>query len=140
MYLTKQEMQQMNNLKDADEFIMDLVNVFPRIREEVLDEDYEGLLTLQIGCFRKFTQEAIDEGEWNLVSQCFSFVNENIGKVEHKVENALYLSYLGKLNIGKGSRVEKLLPPDLKRAYDEIGSYHSTHPKGDKLNDFLKDL
>ena len=121
-------------------FIDMLVKRFPEIKEEVLDEDYEGLLTLQVGCFKRFTQEAINNNDFQRVSASFEFVNELIDQVTAKVENALYISYLGHLTISKGSKVEKMLPGKLKEAYGDIHKHNSSKSQNSKLNKFLKDL
>jgi hypothetical protein len=131
---------QMNAMKDNDTFINDLVNTFPEIREEVLDEDYSGLITLQIGCFRRYTQNAIDANDLDTVKKCFRFVESNIGAVENKIENALYISYLSHLNILNNSKIKSLLPPNLKSAFIAINDYNESASKNDKLNSFLKNL
>lgn len=127
-------------MKNNDAFIDELVDAFPEIREEVLDEDYVGLITLQIGCFRRFTQKAIDAKDLDIVRKCFQFVDVNIGVVENKIENALYISYLAHLNIVKNSKVEKLLPNKLKNALIDINTYNNSSTKNNELNNFLKDL
>ena len=88
----------MNSLKSNEEFIQDLVDLFPEIKDEIQDKDYTSLATLQIGCFRHFTQEAINSNNLETVIKCYNFVDRNIGKVGHKIESALYISYLGKLD------------------------------------------
>lgn len=129
----------MSNLKNERTFINELVSVFPSIRAEVLDEDYSGLISLQIGCFKRFTQKAIDSNDLGTVKQCFDFVEANIGNVEHKIENALYISYLGKLNIPKNSRVEKLLPKRLRNALIDLNAYNTSNSTDDRVNKFLND-
>jgi tRNA A37 threonylcarbamoyltransferase TsaD len=130
----------MNSRISEKDFIDMLVNRFPEIKEEVLDEDYEGLLTLQVGCFKRFTQEAIDNNDFQRVSASFEFVNEIGDKVIQKVENALYIFYLGHLTISKGSKVEKMLPDKLKKAYQDIHKHNSSLSQNSKLNKFLEDL
>jgi hypothetical protein len=130
----------MNNLKNEQAFIKELISAFPEIKNEILDEDYAGLISLQIGCFKRFTQKAIDNNDLDVVKKSFQFVEANIGTVEHKIENALYISYLGKLNIVKNSKVEKLLPDSLKRALFELNAYNTSGSKNEKLNKFLNDL
>ncbi|MGN8072816.1 hypothetical protein [Mucilaginibacter sp. SG564] len=132
--------QQMSDKISEKEFVNLLVNKFPEISEEVLDEDYEGLLTLQVSCFKRFTQESINNNDLQRVSLSFDFVNQMIDKVVQKVENALYISYLGHLIIPKGSNVEKMLPHKLKKAYEDIHKYNSSQSQNSKLNKFLEDL
>lgn len=129
----------MDALKDADTFINELVGAFPEIEEEVTDEDYKGLIGLQIGCLTRFTQKAIDNNDLDMVTKSLNFVEDNIGKVEHKIENSLYISYLGKLNIIKGSKAEKLLSGNLKKVYAGFNNYAASS-QNEKLNNFLKSL
>jgi len=48
----KQKKQQMSNLKNEQIFIEGLIKNFLGLEEEMLDEDYLSLVTLQIGCFK----------------------------------------------------------------------------------------
>jgi len=112
-------------LKTLDVFIKDLVDQFPEIMEEVLDEDYIGILTLQIGCFKRFTQKAIDLGDLETIKKCFNFVEENISVVEFKIENALFISYLDKLNFRGSSQIENLLPQTLAKVLSELKIYYN---------------
>ncbi|WP_316835425.1 hypothetical protein [Pedobacter nutrimenti] len=111
-------------MKNIDVFIKDLVDRFPEIREEVLDEDYIGIFTLQIGCFKRFTQKAIDLGDLETIKRCFNFVEENISGVEFKIENALFISYVGKLDFKGSSQIENLIPQTLKKVLGELKFYY----------------
>ena len=130
----------MNNLKNEEEFLKELIRNFPEIRDEIMDEDYFGLITLQIGCFKRFTQSAIDKKELEIVKKCFLFVDVNIEIVEYAVKNALYISYLGHLNIPKNSKTEKLLTKNLKNILAELNEYNKSASKNEKLNKFINDL
>jgi hypothetical protein len=130
----------MNNLMSTAEFMELLVHIFPEIREEVEDEDIEGLVTLQIGCFTRFTQKAIDNKDWTTVKKCFDFVMETMHTVEFRVENSLFISYIGKLKIPENSKAHKMLPEKFKEVRKALEEFYSTPSKNDKLNQFLKDL
>ena len=117
-----------------------MITIFPEIRDEVLDECYQGLLTLQIGCFKRFTQRAIDRNDLITIKKCFDFVDEDFEAVEFKVENSLAISYLGKLNIVKDSKIEMLLSPKLKDIRTTLASYYESILKDEKFAKFLKDL
>jgi len=112
------------SLKTIDVFIKDWVDRFPEIAEEVLDEDYIGIFTLQIGCFKRFTQKAIDLGDLETIRKCFNFMEENISGVEFKIENALFISYLGKLDFKGSSQIENLMPQRLKKVLSELKIYY----------------
>jgi len=126
--------------KDHQTFIDELIVAFPEIKDEVLDEDYLGLTTLQIGCFKRFTQKAIDNNDLILVKKCFDFVDSNIDVVEYNVENSLVISYLGKLNFSNDCEVDKLLTKKLRELRVTLAEYYATPSKNEKLNKFLKDL
>lgn len=130
----------MNSLKSDEEFIQDLVGLFPEIKDEIQDEDYAGLVTLQIGCFRHFTQEAINSNNLEIVLKCYNFVESNIGRVGHKIESVLYISYLGKLDFQLNNNAEKLLPEKLKSALKEIKTYNASTSSNESLKKFLDDL
>jgi len=132
----KAKKQQMNN----KEFISTLIKVFPEIEDDVLDEDNNGLITLQISFFRKFTQNAVDNNDLLSIKKCFQFVDDMIGNVEDRVESALYLSFLNKLSFVRNPGAEKLLSNKLLGARSEINDYENSKSNNVKLNEFLDDL
>jgi hypothetical protein len=130
----------MSSLKNDKVFIKELIRKFPKIKEDILDEDYLGITSLQIGVFRRFTQSAINNNDLVLVKKCFDFVLANIDLVMPEIENSLVVSYLGKLSIPLNSSVEKLLPPKLKDIIDKLNSYYLLLSKDEKLNKFMEGL
>ena len=113
-------------LKSIDNFINDLINTFPEIKEEVLDEDYEGLITLQIGCFMRFINNAINANDLVLFKKCMDFIAQNINIVDKRIENSLVISCLGKLKIPKGSQIEGLIPKELESLIDTLEAYYDS--------------
>ena len=113
-------------LKNVENFVNDLITTFPEIKEEVLDEDYEGLITLQIGCFMRFINNAIKANDWVLIKKCMDFIQENINIVDKRIENSLVISCLGKLKIPKGSQVEGLIPKELKSIMETLEAYYDS--------------
>jgi hypothetical protein len=130
----------MSNTHDDNSFVTKLIEEFPELKDEVLDEDYAGLISLQIGCFRRFTQQAIDLNNLDLVKKCFLFVEAIYDIVNPEVRNLLYISYIGKLKMPIGGAVEKILPERFKQIISELNTYHTSIPKNEKLNKFLEDL
>lgn len=130
----------MTGKKTKAAFIEELVLTFPEIRDEVFDEDYLGLISLQIGCFRRFTQNAININDLETVQKCFDFVDNNLDIVEFDVENSLVISFLGKLNFDKNIGASKLLSSKLTEMIEVLKSYYSSFSKDKKLLNFLKDL
>ncbi|MEE1946447.1 hypothetical protein VRU48_15085 [Pedobacter sp. KR3-3] len=125
--------------KDEKTFINDLVNNFPEIKEEVLDEDIADLLSLQVGCFKRFTQNAIDLNDLITIERCFGFVDENFEQVIFKIENSLVISFLGHLDFSKNPKIEKMLSEKLKKILKAL-RLHESQPKDEKLKGFLKGL
>jgi len=81
------------------EFLNFLIAEFPEIRSEVMDEDYEGLIHLQIGCLTSYTNTCIAEGRKKKLVSIFNFFRQTLNKVDHVTENALYVSFLEHLNM-----------------------------------------
>jgi hypothetical protein len=127
-------------MKNNITFINELVKNFPNLQKELLCDDNKGVITLQIGCFKRFTQEAIDNNDLDIVKRCFDFVDTYINDVEHRTENALVVSYLGKLKIPVDSVVENLLSKKLKKIILELNKYYTSSPTNKKLKDFLNSI
>lgn len=121
-------------------FLNELIDNFPEIRDELLDEDFKDLIYLQIGCFKRFTQKAIDKEKLDVVKKCFQFIENRLDSLDQKVENAVYISYLSKLEIKKNSKTEKLLSKKMKSIIFEFEKYEKSSSKNEKLNDFLKNI
>ncbi|KQM75258.1 hypothetical protein ASE74_20785 [Pedobacter sp. Leaf216] len=122
------------------EFIKILINAFPEIKEDVLDEDNDGLITLQIGYFKRFAQKAIDENNSGKIKKCFKFIDDTIGKVDSRLENAIYLSFLRKLDFDKNPNAKKILSKKMLLAKNDLDRYDTSSGTNDKLNKFLNDL
>lgn len=125
---------------NSEEFINILVSMFPKIKDDVLDEDVNGLVGLQIGYFKRFVQNAIDENDLNEVKKCFQFINDNIEKVDYKVKNAIYLSLLKKLSFDKNPNAEKFIPQKLLSAKSDLDDYETSKNTNIKLYNFLNNL
>ena len=122
---------------DYKTFINDLIRNFPEIKEEILDEGYTGNITLQIGCFKRFTQKAIDSYNFNTIKKCFQFVDLNIDRVEFEIENSLVITYLGDLDFSMNLKAENLLSEKLKHIIYELRKYYLSPIKNEKLRKFL---
>jgi len=126
--------------KTEEYFINDLVSAFPDLKEEILDEDWMGLTSLQIGCFLKFTQRAIDENDVSLALKCFQFVDYDINKVKFEIENSLVISWINKLDFTKNENLYELFPDDFKDIRKKFEDQYDSPSKNEKLNSFLKGL
>ncbi len=85
-------------MKDQDLFIKELIDLFPSLEEELLDEDFRASITFQMGSFKRFMQEAIAKNDLNKFDGMVDFLTKNLPLVDKRVQNAIYLSFLGKLD------------------------------------------
>ncbi|MHA4895223.1 DUF7674 family protein [Pedobacter sp. PWIIR3] len=122
------------------EFINYMVSTFPEIEDDVLDEDNDGLITLQLGYFMRYVQNALDKNDEKIIKKCFDFVEECAGHVEFKVENALYLSVLNKLDFKQNHRAMSFLSEKLVLAKSELAAYELSGQTNKKVNEFLTGL
>ena len=129
-----------NNKKSGNIFFSELIERFPELKDDLLDEDFQGIISLQMGVFTRFTQGAINKGNYDKLKKCYEFINNNIGNVSSELENSMVISYLGKLKFGESSKAKQLLPVVLRKIIDDLDSYNNSVSKSDKLNQFLKNL
>jgi len=118
---------------DEKVFIEQLANKFPEIKDDLLDEDYEGLLTLQIGVFKNATQKAIDCGDFNLVDQYLNYILDKFPEFDNRIENSVILSYIGKLDF-KDYPISKFI----KQIQENLEEYNQSMYKDEALINFLK--
>lgn len=118
---------------DKEQFLEVLCDKFPNIKEEVLDEDYQGLFTLQIGVFMRYTQEAINHHQVSTVGEHTQFITEIFDLVEEEVRNSLVLSYIGKLDFKNIAKPQ--LYKDIQAALD---AYNQSAYTDQKLINFIK--
>jgi len=113
------------NLNGREQFVSALKEEFPEVREEVEDEIWTGLLHLEMACFARFTQDAIEQGDFDRLKQCFDFAARFYETADPNLKNAFYDSYLEYLdfNSPNGSKAEGLLPTVLRQAWLEINEY-----------------
>jgi hypothetical protein len=126
--------------EDETAFINELVNTFPEIKKDVLDEDWVGLIHLQVGCFTRYTQRAIDINNISVAMKCFKFVEDIINKVEFNIENALVLSWISHLNFNKNETLYAQFPSELKQIRIKLEEHYANASENKKLNKFLKDI
>ncbi len=109
--------------RSGKEFIEALVQTFPPLYEEI--EEWEGLLYVQMGAFARFTQQAIDQGDFNTLDQCFALAHRMFSDADPELKNAFYVSYLENLNLEtrNGQLAHKHMSPLLQAGYKEINEY-----------------
>jgi|GEM_PF-320179 len=124
-------------MKDKYLFINELFLLFPALEEEFQDKDYTASITFQMGSFKRFIQEAIDGNDLNKFDSMVDFLVKNLPLVDKPIQNAIYISFLGKLNFSKNPNIKKRLGESLSKAYSDIENYNNSgaREKGEK---FLK--
>ena len=77
-----------------------LANRFPEIAGQI-SEFERGLLHLEMGAFARATCLAIDRGDFNEVAVHLAFIDELFGDAPPDLENAIYVSYLENVFLGR---------------------------------------
>lgn len=107
------------------QFVEQLLTEFPEIRDEVTDE--AGLLHLEMSCFARRTQKAIDEENRADLKRCFDFASRVLENADPDVENAVIVSYLENLDFRDGERNHnwaiEMMHPALKDGLDELNRH-----------------
>ena len=124
-------------MKDQDLFIKELIDLFPSLKEELLDEDYRASITFQMGSFKRFMQEAIAKNDGDKFDVMVDFLTKNLPLVDKRVQNAIYLGFLGKLDFSENPNFKKR--QHLGKAYTDIENYNNS-PASDKAENFLNKI
>jgi hypothetical protein len=100
-----------------------ILSEFPSLREDL--EEWEGLIHLQVSEFKRFTQCAIEEQSFEVVSKCFQIATSALLEGDKSLRNAIYVSYLEHLDFRSdaGKRAAQLMPRELKQGRDDILDY-----------------
>ena len=103
-------------LLSREAFLQSLADSFPEIAEEVLDEDYDGLIHLQISPMARYANQLILAARFDALKKLFDFFHHVVAKVDSVTENALYVSFLEHVNMAgeseKAKQARNLLPTE----------------------------
>ena len=113
-------------------FLNKLIECFPDMKEEILDDDYNGLFSLQVGVFRDITQKAIDTHDLENVEKYTQFILDNF---DDDVNNSIVLSYIQKLNFK-----DYKTPSFFMNFQKKLKEYEQSSYTDEKLIDFLKNI
>jgi len=113
-------------MKDQDLFIKELIQLFPSLKEEFLDQDCRASITFQMGRFKRFIQQAIAKNDGDKFDVMVDFLTKNLPLVDKRVQNAIYLSFLGKLDFSENPDLKKRLGQHLGKAYTDIENYNNS--------------
>ncbi|PAW94196.1 hypothetical protein CKK33_12150 [Mucilaginibacter sp. MD40] len=111
----------------TQEFLQLLVEQFPAVKDDVLDEDYEGLITLQVKFFTKYANNCISAGRLDEVRRVFEFFEAVLGKVNSDINNALHVTFLKRLDLDDDNvnarEARKLIKPEHLSIFRELGKW-----------------
>lgn len=112
-------------MKNKDLFIDDLIKVFPELKEEMLDEDYSFSITLQMGNLKRYIQKAINDNNSDIFDSMVVFIVENLPLVDEKIQNSIFISFLGKLDFSGTPKFKQKLVGTLGRARADLERYYN---------------
>ncbi|WP_457067285.1 DUF7674 family protein [Hymenobacter sp. UYAg731] len=105
-------------------FLQSLVEQFPELASDVLDEDYAGLIHLQIGCMARYANQLLKQARFDTLERLFSFFQNTVDKVDSSTENALYVSFLEHVEMNgddeKSKAARKFLQPKYLQIWREL--------------------
>lgn len=103
-------------LLSREDFLQLLAKEFPAIAEEVLDEDYAGLIHLQVSPMARYANGLIQAGQFDELERLFNFFHQVVTKVDSVTENALFVSFLEHVDMAgeseKAQHARRLLPAE----------------------------
>jgi len=119
-------------------FLEQLVSAFPQIKEEVYDEDSDGLISLQVGCLTRYTIKAINDNKVSTALKCFRFVEQMLDKVNSNIESALVISLIGHLKFDKNPDLYDSFPKRLKELKAALDKHHKSFARPKKIKKKIK--
>ena len=87
------------------EFIKSAAEQFPAIAAEIFDEDYEGLIHLQVACLTRYANGCLDKNNLTEFERILRFVDYVLPKVDSRLDNALHVSFVEDLGLDEDTPV-----------------------------------
>ena len=100
-----------------ERFIQLLVERFPSLKSEVLDESRSDLIYLQVSCLTDYANSCLQNGLVDEFEKAIAFFYHTVGKVDNTAEDALFLNFLGDLEMDGDT-------PDYQRARALLQAEH----------------
>jgi hypothetical protein len=101
---------------------------FPEIRDELRDEDWDGLIHLQVSVFGRRLQAAIDDRDHMTFQRACTLFLELFENGDPSLVNALNVSFLEHLDFYDGKRKRQWayleMPPKMRSAFDAMVEYN----------------
>lgn len=102
------------------EFLTGLIEQFPGLEADLLDEDYSFSIHLQVGCWATYANHCVAAGQLEEVRKALNYFQQTVGRVDPATENALYVSFLEHLEFEGGTLNAKKARSMLSPAYQHI--------------------
>jgi hypothetical protein len=107
-----------------EEFLQLLTEQFPAITPELQDEDYQGLIHLQVACLTRYANHCLAIRRLDEFRRVIDFFHQTIEKVDATTENALYVSFLEHLEMDGDNQIAKeaqrLLKPEYLKIWESL--------------------
>jgi hypothetical protein len=109
-----------------DQFMAELHELFPSMRDEIDPEIESGLVHLEMSAFRRFTEQVIKAGNRSELIRCFQFLERLLVCGDGNVQNAVGVSFLEDLPHDDQSMewAWKFLPTSLRSAWIDVSEYN----------------
>ena len=111
--------QKMGRLTQG-EFLTGLIEHFPGLEANLLDEDYSFSIHLQVGCWATYVNNCVAAGQLEEVRKAIHYFQQTVERVDPATENALYVSFLEHLEFAGGTLNAKKARSMLSPAYQHI--------------------
>ncbi len=109
---------------NAAEFRSLVLDEFPKLEQDFAEWG-DDLLHLEMMEFLVFTQNAIKQRSFDIVTKCFTIANAALKDGDNALKNAVYVSFLEDLDLSgdEGRQAAEIMPPDLRAGLDKILDY-----------------
>ncbi len=101
---------------------------FPDLADDLHDEDWDGLIHLQVSVFSRCVQAAIDQGDNETFDRASRLFVELFENGDPALVNALNVSLLEHLDFHDGKRKRQWaylsMPPKMRSAFDAMAEYN----------------
>lgn len=114
------------------EFIQLMVEQFPAVAEDALDEEWTDLIHLQVGCLARYANECVSTNDLPEFNRILQFVDHLLPKVDSALDNALYVSFIENLHLDGSLPTRRaaraLLPAHFREFYVGIQQFWGISP------------
>lgn len=101
-------------------FLTGLLEQFPSLEADLLDEDYSFSIHLQAGCWATHVNNCVTTGQLEEVQRAITYFQQTIERVDPATENALSVSFLEHLEFDGSTLNAKKARAMLSPAYQHL--------------------